>query len=165
MTGTEIPPSDYGVVRDRLEREVRASRAAAFRAVNAEMLALYRTIGGLLDRQQRKGWTTHELDQLIADLRAAFPEMAGLTPANLDEMRRFAAAWPDPAIAPAVDQLPWGTHPGPARQGRPSGGARLVRRGLRRTWLVGERAAQPDHGGDTPRCARDHVRELPSAPK
>ena len=62
MTGTEIPPSDYGAVRDRLEHEVRASRAAAFRAVNAEMLALYRTIGGLLDRQKRKGWTTQDLD-------------------------------------------------------------------------------------------------------
>lgn len=108
MIGSEIPPSNYGVVRDSLEREVRASRAAAFRAVNAEMLALYRTIGGLLDRQQRKGWTTQDLDRLIADLRALFPEMAGLTPANFDQMRRFAAAWPDPAIAPAVEHLPWG---------------------------------------------------------
>ena len=108
MTGTEIPPSDYGTVRDRLEHEVRASRAAAFRAVNAEMLALYRTIGRLLDRQLGNGWTEPELDRLIADLRGAFPEMAGLTPANLDQMRRFAAAWPDPVIAAAVEQLPWG---------------------------------------------------------
>jgi predicted nuclease of restriction endonuclease-like (RecB) superfamily len=109
MTGTGLPlPSDYGVVRDNLERQVRASRAAAFRAANAEMLALYRTIGRLLDRQQRQGWTAEELDRLIAELRATFPEMASLSPANLAQIQRFAAAWPDSAIAPAVEQLPWG---------------------------------------------------------
>jgi hypothetical protein len=32
--------------------------------------------------------------------------MAGLTPANVDQMRRFAAAWPDPAAGSPVEQLP-----------------------------------------------------------
>ena len=109
MNRIEPPlPPDYGPVRDHLERAVRASRAAAFRAVNAEMLSLYRTIGRLLDRQKRQGWTVEELDRLTADLRAAFPEMASWSPANLNRMRRFAAAWPDPAVGPPMEDLPWG---------------------------------------------------------
>jgi hypothetical protein len=43
-----------------------------------------------------------------ADLRAQFPEMIALSPGNLDYMRRFADAWPEPAAAPPLEHLPWG---------------------------------------------------------
>ena len=48
------------------------------------------------------------VDRLGAELRAAVPGMRGLSPANLRAMQAFAAAWPDPAAAPPLDQLPWG---------------------------------------------------------
>ena len=73
------------------------------------MLALYRRIGRiLLEREQQHGWSPAQLDRLAADLRAEFPHMTGLSPGNLRDMRAFALAWPDPAAAPLLDQLPWG---------------------------------------------------------
>jgi hypothetical protein len=110
MTGAALPlPEDYGHVLDDLAGRVRTSRAAAHRAVNAEMLALYRRIGRtLLDRERQDGWSPAELDRLAADLQAAFPQMTGLSRSNLRDMRAFALAWPDPAAAPHLDELPWG---------------------------------------------------------
>jgi hypothetical protein len=81
---------------------------AAVGSRHRDALALYRTIGRLLDRQKRQGWTAEEVDRLVMDLRAAFPDMTSLSAANLDRMRRFAATWPDPAVGPPVEQLPWG---------------------------------------------------------
>ena len=44
-----------------------------------------------------------------ADLRAAFPEMTGLSVRNLRHMRSMAAAWPTAALVQrVVARLPWG---------------------------------------------------------
>ncbi len=46
MAATALPPpGDYGLLLGGLERRVRSSHAAAMRAVNAQMLELYRSIG------------------------------------------------------------------------------------------------------------------------
>ncbi len=48
------------------------------------------------------------IDRLSHDLRAAFPDMRGLSPRNLRYMRSFAAAWPDRQIVQEVlAQIPW----------------------------------------------------------
>ncbi len=110
MPAADAPlPDDFSAVRDQLARQVRRSRAAALRAVNAEMLALYRTIGAtLLARERRSDWGPEVLDRLGAELRAAIPGMRALSPANLRAMRAFARAWPDPGLAPPLEQLTWG---------------------------------------------------------
>jgi hypothetical protein len=109
MTGSTVPlPPDYSQVLADLRRQVGSSRTAAFHAVNVEMLSLYRTVGlTILDRQQREGWGTKAVDRLVGDLQAAFPQMEGLSRSDLEFMRLFAAAWPDPTVAPQVEQLPW----------------------------------------------------------
>src|SRR4051812_36038225 len=67
-------PPDYRQVLDHLQRQVRSSRAAAFLAVNAEMLQLYRTIGlTLLERQRRGGGGGGLLAPPHARPRGAFP--------------------------------------------------------------------------------------------
>lgn len=78
------------------------------RAANAEMLNLYRTIGQALTECERNGWATEVVQRVGSDLRAQFPDMVALSPGNLDYMRRFAAAWPDPLGAPHLAALPWG---------------------------------------------------------
>ncbi|MGY1761635.1 DUF1016 N-terminal domain-containing protein [Geodermatophilus sp. SYSU D00805] len=45
---------------------------------------------------------------MSTDLRRRFPGHITFSPTNLDYMRRFAAAWPDPGIAPPLNHLPWG---------------------------------------------------------
>jgi predicted nuclease of restriction endonuclease-like (RecB) superfamily len=105
---TSPPPAGYGELLGDLQRQVRSSQAAAHRAVNAEMLALYRTIGRILLDRVRDGWPAEVIDRMGADLRAEFPDMRALSPGNLDYMRRFAEVWPDPAVAPPLQHLPWG---------------------------------------------------------
>ena len=81
-------------------------------AANSAMVLLYWEVGRLiLDRQEREGWGARVIDRLSADLRAAHPEMSGLSPRILKYMRSFAAAWPDAAIVQGtLAQLPWWSH-------------------------------------------------------
>ena len=78
-------------------------------AANSALVRLYWDIGRtVLDRQQREGWGAKVIDRLSADLRAAYPDMTGLSPRNLRYMRAFAAAWPKPEIVQrVVARLPW----------------------------------------------------------
>lgn len=82
-------------------------------AVNSELIRLYWEIGHeILEREQREGWGAKIIDRLAADLRRDFPEMTGLSRANLHHMRRFADARPgrnaNAIVQQPVRQLPWG---------------------------------------------------------
>jgi predicted nuclease of restriction endonuclease-like (RecB) superfamily len=103
-------PGGYAELLADLKATVQAARWQAQRVVNTELLRLYWRLGHtVLQRQQAEGWGTRVIDRLAADLRAAFPEMRGLSRSNLFYMRSFAAAWPEPAIIQqAVGRLPWG---------------------------------------------------------
>jgi DUF1016 N-terminal domain len=48
----------------------------------------------MVTRQETEGWGTKVIEGLSNDLRAAFPEMTGLSPRNLRYIRDFAKAWP-----------------------------------------------------------------------
>ena len=115
MTPVAPVPTDTGTARYALalaeaKAAIQASRTRAVLAVNAELIGLYWRLGRLiLDRQSADGWGTKVIDRLSADLRAAFPEMTGLSIGNLKYMRVFAREWPDDPIGQQlVDQLPWG---------------------------------------------------------
>jgi hypothetical protein len=73
------------------------------------VVLLYWDIGRLiLERQEREGWGAKVTDRLADDLKAAHPEMKGLSPRNLKSMRAFAAAWPDiEFVQQAAAQIPW----------------------------------------------------------
>jgi len=63
----------------------------------------------LLERQAQGSWGSGVIDQVSADLRAAFPEMKGFSTSNLKYMRAFAEAWPDfRDRQQPVGELPWG---------------------------------------------------------
>jgi hypothetical protein len=102
------PPAGYRQLLDDLQGQVRSLHAAVMRQANAQMLELYRTIGRSLLERARNGWSAEALEQVGADLRAQFPGSIAFSPSNLDYMRHFAEAWPDPAAAPPLEHLPWG---------------------------------------------------------
>jgi predicted nuclease of restriction endonuclease-like (RecB) superfamily len=83
--------------------------ARAVLAVNGELLGLYWDLGRLiLDRQAVEPYGAKAIERLSADLRREFPTMRGLSPGNLDYMRRFAAAWPDREVSlRLVGKVPW----------------------------------------------------------
>lgn len=50
-------------------------------------------------RMEEEAWGSGVIDRVSADLRAAFPEMDGLSPRNLRRMRAFYRAYPPDAVA------------------------------------------------------------------
>jgi predicted nuclease of restriction endonuclease-like (RecB) superfamily len=78
-------------------------------AVNQELVRPYHHIGSeILARRSRQGWGAKVIDRLAADLRAAFPDMKGLSASNLKYMRYFAELCPSLQIGQQpADQLPW----------------------------------------------------------
>lgn len=103
-------PSGYGPLLADLKARVRVAQVRAALAVNREMILLYWHIGREIRRcQQTEGWGAKVVERLAGDLRAEFPEMRGLSRANLLSMRAFAEAYPDERIVQQlVGQLPWG---------------------------------------------------------
>ena len=102
-------PDSYAAVLGEIKQRIQAERLRVVLAANAAMVLLYWDIGRLIRaRQAREGWGAKVIDRLSADLRAAYPDMGGLSPRNLKYMRAFAAAWPDRAIVQQLAaQIPW----------------------------------------------------------
>ena len=92
-------PEGYPQLLEQLKTQVHQARIRASRVVNTELLTLYWDLGrAILDRQETEGWGTKVIDRLAVDLRAAFPEMRGLSRSNLKYMRQMASTWPRTAI-------------------------------------------------------------------
>jgi len=92
----EILPSAYAELLEELKQRIRTARIRAALSVNRELICLYWEIGkAILNRQQSARWGDKILDQLATDLRREFPDMQGLSRANLFYMRAFAEAYPD----------------------------------------------------------------------
>ncbi len=110
MTEPELAlPDGYRELLEDLKRTVAAARWRTQRTVNTELLTLYWRLGdAVLQRQHAEGWGTRVIDRLATDLRAAFPDMRGLSRRNLVYMRTFAAAYPGLVAQQPVAQLPWG---------------------------------------------------------
>lgn len=104
-----VLPADYARWLISLKQRIQGARQKALLAVNAEQIRLYHDIGReILERQRRQRWGAKVIDRLSADLRAAFPDMKGLSGSNLKYMRFFAAECPDRKFGQqSADQLPW----------------------------------------------------------
>jgi predicted nuclease of restriction endonuclease-like (RecB) superfamily len=103
-------PDDYSHLLAELKAQIRSAQWTAARVVNTRLIELYWSIGkAILDRQSAEGWGTRVIDRLSDDLRAAYPDMRGLSRSNIHYMRQMAAAWSESATVPqVVGQLPWG---------------------------------------------------------
>ena len=102
-------PASYAAAVSEIKRRIGTQRLGVVLAANEALVLLYWDVGqAILERQQRSGWGARIIDRLSHDLRAAFPEMRGLSARNLKYMRAFAAAWPDRSIVQqAAAQIPW----------------------------------------------------------
>ncbi len=102
-------PADYVQWLTSLKQRIHGARQRALLAANSVQIRLYHDIGReILERQKRQGWGAKVIDRLSADLRAAFPDMKGLSASNLKYMRYFASECPERLIGQqSADQLPW----------------------------------------------------------
>lgn len=102
-------PADYTDWLSHLKQRINGARQKAVFAANDEQIRLYHDIGrDILERQSKQGWGAKVIDQLSADLRAAFPDMRGFSSRNLKYMSFFAKLCPDCQIGQqTAAQLPW----------------------------------------------------------
>ncbi|MDP2600661.1 MAG: PDDEXK nuclease domain-containing protein [Deltaproteobacteria bacterium] len=83
-------PTGYTSLIGDLKKRIQQSRLRVAASVNQELLFLYYSMGFDLDRRlQEEEWGSGIIDRVSVDLRAAFPEMNGLSPRNLRRMRAF----------------------------------------------------------------------------
>lgn len=101
--------SEYERFLRDLKERIRSAQVRAAVSVNRELVLLYWHIGReILVRQQQQGWGAKVITKLAKDLKAAFPEMKGLSRTNLLYMRAFAEAYPDEQIVQqSAGQIPW----------------------------------------------------------
>lgn len=99
----------YQELLEELKVRIQDARVRASLAVNSEMILLYWRVGRcILERQHEQGWGSKVIDRLSADLRAAFPDVAGYSTRNLKYMRAFAQAYPRAEIVQGVlAQITW----------------------------------------------------------
>ena len=102
-------PEDYANWLAGLKQRISGARQRALLSANEEQIRLYYDIGcDIQNRQSRQGWGAKVIDRLSSDLRAAFPNMKGLSTSNLKYMRFFAQQCPDRLIGQqSADRLPW----------------------------------------------------------
>ena len=102
-------PSDYGNWLADLKQRIRSAQSRAVLTINEEQIRLYHSIGcEILERQAQQGWGAKVIIRLSADLRAAFPQMKGLSVSNLKYMRSFAEKCPEIRFGQQpADQLAW----------------------------------------------------------
>lgn len=110
VTDPAVVPEGYPEFLARLKAQVATAQLRATRVVNTELITLYWDLGAsIVARQHADGWGATVIDRLATDLRAAFPDMRGLSRSNLYSMRKLSRTWPREAIVQqAVGRLPWG---------------------------------------------------------
>lgn len=89
---TSVGPSqnEYASVLTNLTQLIRDSRRRALATVNRELVCLYWYIGRtIVEQQETAHWGDAVVEQLATDLRASFPDMKGLSLANIWKMRQF----------------------------------------------------------------------------
>jgi len=86
-------PDEYGDVLAGLTKLIAAARQRTASSVNRELLLLYWQIGTVIVHQQnRSGWGESVIKQLADDLRTSFPDLKGLSSANVFRMRQFGVS-------------------------------------------------------------------------
>lgn len=96
---TVMISSEYRRFIEDLKERVISARISAARAINRDGILLYWDIGrGIVERQRVLGWGDSVVDQVSADLRAAFPASTGFSPRNLRSAKQLYLAYSDPAI-------------------------------------------------------------------
>jgi predicted nuclease of restriction endonuclease-like (RecB) superfamily len=85
----------YAQLLGNIKTAVSTAQQQAAMAVNSRLLFAYWQVGNLiLTEQSKQGWGAKVIDQLAADLSAAFPDTKGFSRRNLIYMQKFASEWP-----------------------------------------------------------------------
>jgi len=123
MPDLSNPDDFYKEWLTEIKAKIQASQIKAALAVNTTLIHLYWNLGQqIVQKQQESNWGDGLINQLAKDLKAAFPEIKGLSISNLKYCRQFflfyteepasrqqvVAHLPDEKSQQLVGQIPWG---------------------------------------------------------
>ena len=98
--------SEYISIVEKIKSEITSAQYRAAVHVNADMLLLYYDIGCVIN--EHKTWGNKFIDNLVSDIRMAFPESKGYSVRNLKYMAKFAETYPNREFVQTVSaQIPW----------------------------------------------------------
>jgi predicted nuclease of restriction endonuclease-like (RecB) superfamily len=84
----KVVPEDYVPALEAIVNKIKAAQARAVRAVNFELVTVYREIGQIIhEKQSRAEWGASVVERLAIDLRNLFPKTKGFSSRNLWIMR------------------------------------------------------------------------------
>lgn len=108
---TDVTHDDYHQLLGAIRQRIRAAQYAALKAVNQELIALYRDIGKMIvERQAGETWGKAVVERLAQDLQAEFPGVGGFSARNIWYMRNFYLAYTENIkLQPLVAEIGW-TH-------------------------------------------------------
>lgn len=101
--------AEYKIFVEEIKQRVRDSQYAALRAVNKELVVLYRDIGQkIVEKQNKLGWGKAVVENLAVDLQKEFPGIRGFSADNLWRMRKFYLQFANNTkLAPLVQEISW----------------------------------------------------------
>lgn len=99
----------YGALLGEIKNRIRSAQYEALRAVNRELIALYRDIGHLIvTRQKGETWGKSVVKTLARDLKQEFPKITGFSSSNLWQMKLFYENYQaSEKLAPLVREIGW----------------------------------------------------------
>jgi len=81
---SEVEKGSYADLLTDIKVCVQTARIRAGRAVNQELIQLYRDIGRLIaERQGAEGWSSSLINRLSTDIRHGFPDLKGFSVRNI----------------------------------------------------------------------------------
>ena len=89
-------PEDYGPALETIVNKIKDAQARAIRAVNFELVSVYRDIGQTIhEKQSRSEWGASVVERLAMDLKNSFPGIKGFSSRNLWIMRDLYVSYQD----------------------------------------------------------------------
>jgi len=101
----------YFVLLDNIKREIKQRRIIAAVAVNAELIALYWSMGKVITESLgQSNWGDSFLVQLSKDLMSSFPNSKGFSKSNLYNINKWYNFYKSAGefFQQAVGKIPWG---------------------------------------------------------
>jgi len=103
------PDNDYINFFAEVKERIRRSQYEALKAVNKELIQLYRDIGRMIvEKQQDLGWGKSVVEQLSKDIQKEYPGIQGFSTTNLWNMRLFySEIQQHEKLQPLVGEISW----------------------------------------------------------
>lgn len=104
-----LTTAEYKTFLKEIKERIHKAQYDALKAVNKELINLYRDIGkSIVAKQDELGWGKAIVETLAKDLQKEFPGMQGFSARNLWNMRTFYLTYKeDKKLQPLVAEISW----------------------------------------------------------